>query len=64
MSQQTLENFCNSIIDALYSGLGKGEYFIQSFQGKTQNVYLRIKKNMEKLWEKNWTILFYKFSIV
>ena len=44
MSIKTLEKFCNSIVDSLYSDIPRGQFFIRALQGKNGNVYLRIKK--------------------
>ena len=44
MSNETLEKLCDSIVDSLYSDLGRGQFFISTLQGKNRNIYLRLKK--------------------
>ena len=49
MSNETLENYCNSIVDPLYADFSKSLFFIPACQGKNGNVYLRIKKRVRIL---------------
>ena len=54
MSNKTLEKYCDSVVDSLYSDLAKSQFFIRVLQGKIGNVYLRInKKEVELLTKTN-----------
>ena len=53
MSNETLEKFCDSIVDSLYIDLPRGQFFIRALQAKNGNVFLRIKKKRVRLVDVN-----------
>ena len=53
MSEQSLEKFCDSIVDVLTADLRKGQYFVRAFKGKNKNIYLRIKQKQGRIVKKN-----------